>query len=516
MSAPLLTCELTDDGHFRPRPPVPSAMLARFPGLARPGVDVNELFPFIAHFAEEADAVWQGDTPASLRSEPWDEVDAQGNACALEAIAVRTLREKALLIGFADGGGASTREVLQAARAHALALERLRKAHESLRTLADGAPVMIWMTDARGSLVHVNRTWCEFTGQRADQLADAWGRTVHPDDQLAVRERIARGVREQAPFELEFRMRRADASFCWVLASCTPRHGAAGVFDGHVGCCLDISVRRAAVAVLEQARGELQDQLADRTEQVLETNRLLIDEVRARRQANEQLLAQRAELRRLAERLTLAEERERRRIADGLHDHVGQALAVAKLHLGMLLADVPPAVAERVSFVRSLVEEGIEHTRSLTFDLAPHALHELGLVAALESLAADTLARYGLTATCHDDGVDKPVSEATRTILFLAVRELVHNVAKHAQARNVRIVTRREDTRLRIDVEDDGVGFVVAVDDDRQVGGGYGLLNVRERVEHLGGGVAIDSAPGRGTRVVLTGPIDESRLEERA
>ncbi len=509
MPASLLTCELTDDGRLRPQPPVPPAMLARFPALTEPEVDLVALFPFVAHFAEEAEAVWRGSQPASLRSEPWDEVDAQGKPCALEATAVRTAHDRALLIGFADSAAVPMRDILQSARNHALALERLRKAHALFRTLADGAPVMIWLTDGNGALVHVNRTWCEFTGKPGSPLTHAWSETVHPDDLRALRDGVAAGVHNEQAFELEFRLRRADGSFCWVLASCTPRRDGADAFDGHVGCCIDISASKDAAAVLERARHDLQGQLADRTDQVLETNRLLVDEVRARRAAHDQLLMQRAELRQLAERLTLAEERERRRIADGLHDHVGQALAVAKLHLGMLLDDVPTAARERVTFVRSLIEDSIAHTRSLTFDLAPPALHELGLVAALESLAADARTRYGLVATCHDDGTDKPVTEATRTILFLAARELVHNVAKHARAQSIRLGARRDGARIYLDVEDDGVGFVVSDDNTRGAAGGYGLLNVRERVEHLGGAVVIASQPGRGTRVVVSAPIDE-------
>lgn len=349
MPAPLLTCELTREGRLRLLPPVPPAMLARFPALATPAVDIVGLFPFVAHFAEEAESVWRGSEPASLRSEPWDEVDADGEPCTLEATAVRTEHDRTLLIGLADSAAVPIRDILQAAR--------------------------------------------------------------------------------------------------------------------------------------------------DRTEQVVETNRLL---------------------RRLAERLTLAEERERRRIADGLHDHIGQALAVAKMHLGMLLDDVQPDLRERIGFVRSLIEDSVDHTRTLTFELAPPALHELGLVAALESLAADARRRYGLAAACHDDGSDKPVPEATRTILFLAARELVHNVAKHADARSVRIHVRQHDGQIHVEVEDDGVGFVVGDGGSRQIGGGYGLLNVRERVEHLGGEVVIASRPGQGTRVVVSAPLDAAPIQEPA
>lgn len=228
-----------------------------------------------------------------------------------------------------------------------------------------------------------------------------------------------------------------------------------------------------------------------------------------RKRAEEKVRSREEQLRALASQLALAEERERRRIAAGLHDDVAQILATAGMKL-QALQKTPPAknLAAPLSEISGLVKQALADTRALTFDLSPPILYELGLEAACEWLAEKTQARHGITVAVEDDGNPKPLGEDIGIILFRAVRELLHNVAKHAQAQNARITIHRDGSNIRVRVADDGVGFdPTEPDPNPNINGGFGLFDLRERLDYFGGRLDIDSGLGRGTRVTLVAPL---------
>ena len=238
----------------------------------------------------------------------------------------------------------------------------------------------------------------------------------------------------------------------------------------------------------------------------------MVENIQDRKSSEEQLLAYQEQLQSLASELSLSEERERRRIATNLHDRIGQSLAFARLTLASLSQQAP------IKAVRELIEQAIVDTRSLTFELSPPVLYELGLVPALEWLAHKIQQEHGIQTKFHDDGQPKPMDEKFGVVLFQAVRELLVNVVKHAQATHARVLLRREADALRIIVEDDGVGFEVSnVTVKPDAIRTFGLFNIRERVEYLGGRVKIRSEPGSGTRVTLMAPlkVDETRQGEK-
>lgn len=210
----------------------------------------------------------------------------------------------------------------------------------------------------------------------------------------------------------------------------------------------------------------------------------------------------------LAAELELAEERERKRIASGLHDQVGQLLGVAKIKLGEALAAKPaPEVAGPVSESRRLLDQAIREIRALTFEMSSPALLELGLEAALADLAERLEERHHIP--CRFKRSLRPVTlpEELAALLHSIVRELLWNVVKHASARRAAVAIGRHRDGVRIEVRDDGVGFDPArVFDRPDPTGGLGLLGARTRLEVLGGAIDIDSATGRGTKIVLTVP----------
>jgi signal transduction histidine kinase len=205
-----------------------------------------------------------------------------------------------------------------------------------------------------------------------------------------------------------------------------------------------------------------------------------------------------------------AVEDERRRIAGVLHDEIGQALAAVRMTLCELRAsEASVARAGHLDRLRTLVEQSIEVTRSLTFQLSPQILYDLGLAAALQALVEQTGRDHGYRFSCTLGKGWSPPAEDAGVALYRAVRELLHNVTKHARATRVHLALGGTGDEIWISLDDDGVGFAAT---GRTAGGrGQGLFQVRERMDRLGGGFVIDSAPGRGTHARLTLPCGERK-----
>jgi PAS domain S-box-containing protein len=202
----------------------------------------------------------------------------------------------------------------------------------------------------------------------------------------------------------------------------------------------------------------------------------------------------------------LTEERERRKLAVELHDGLGQLLALISVKLGMLRnvildSKLTPQIRELENFL----SEAHALTSSLSFQLSPPILHDVGIVPAAEWLADDIEKRFNLVVSVQDDGQPKPLDEATRITLFRGLSELLVNVARHAQVNSAIVNLWREGDVVGVCVEDQGIGFVADESSD-----GYGLLSIRERLNHLGGSVQIESEPGMGSRIILVGPIARS------
>jgi PAS domain S-box-containing protein len=222
----------------------------------------------------------------------------------------------------------------------------------------------------------------------------------------------------------------------------------------------------------------------------------LARDITARKRAEQQL-------RSLASQLSLAEERERRRIAGQLHDRIGQALALAKIQLGHVRrARMSAHARSHLEQALGLIEQTIADARSLTFELSPPILYELGFEPAVEWLAEQVARQYEVQIDVQDDGRRPAIPDDLRIVLFQAFRELLINAAKHAQAGLIRVATAHEERHIRLEIADDGIGFdPAAVERTRH---GFGLFSIGERLASLGGRLEIESSPGKGSRLVLT------------
>ena len=210
-----------------------------------------------------------------------------------------------------------------------------------------------------------------------------------------------------------------------------------------------------------------------------------------------------SQLRDMAQQSALAESRERRRLAEDLHDGLGQILALAKVKLGMLRAGRRTATSNPgIEEIEQLLSEAHEAATSLTFQLSSPVLHDLGLVAGAQWLAEDVGRRFGICVEIEDDGEPKPLAEEVQLTLFRSLRELLINVAKHAKSGEAHVRIWRKAGFIHITVEDEGVGF-----DPDSTRHGFGLFSALQRLQHVGGGLRIESVPGDGTRIHMSAPI---------
>jgi len=233
------------------------------------------------------------------------------------------------------------------------------------------------------------------------------------------------------------------------------------------------------------------------------------EEIAERKRAEKALFNSHEKLRSLASELSLAEERLRHHVAIDVHDHIAQNLAFAKMKLGALRGSISSSsLAGTMDEVLKLVDETIQNTRALISELGSPILYELGFVPAVEWLTQEAQRQHGIGVDFQDDGQPKLLSEDVRVLLFQAARELLVNIAKHAKAPNAKVSITRDDNQVRVDVEDDGVGF-----DSAEIGPSvdttsrFGLFSIRVRLEPLGGHMEVDSKPSHGTRVTLMAPL---------
>ncbi|MBU2548718.1 MAG: PAS domain S-box protein [Proteobacteria bacterium] len=239
---------------------------------------------------------------------------------------------------------------------------------------------------------------------------------------------------------------------------------------------------------------------------------LVIRDITQHKRAEAALLSYQQQLRHLASECSLSEEKARRRIATELHDRIGTSLSLAKIQLESFIKGcAEQQLVREIDKVHDLIEGALTHTRSLTLELSPPVLYELGLKEAIAWLADQVKLNYGLEVISEINEDCRHLDDDIRGVVFRAVRELLINVVKHANADRAFVSMRRRGQKFEIEVEDRGIGFspFEAAPGVRQ-GGGFGLFSIKERLGHLGGGMEIDSLPGLGTRVILTAPFGEA------
>lgn len=241
-------------------------------------------------------------------------------------------------------------------------------------------------------------------------------------------------------------------------------------------------------------------------EDLKQTNSRLNYEIRERKSYEEKLQSQRTRLRQLTYKLLLTEERERRRLASDLHDHISQNLALCQLKLSMLRSSwtaVNTAQAGEINEIEDKLAEIIQETRTLTFEISPPILYELGLKPALEWLLENTFRENDIDTLLEGYLEEDRLDNSLSILIFRTVRELLHNIIKHANASKTTVRLFQGANFFEICITDNGIGF----DPEKQYKSiGFGLFSIRERFSSIGGEFTVLSESGAGTRAILRVP----------
>jgi PAS domain S-box-containing protein len=371
--------------------------------------------------------------------------------------------------------------------------EALRESEMRFRTIADSAPVPIWMNGLHGC-EFVNQAYLEFIGAHRQSEVERydWARYIHDDDRKAYLALYLDAMRDRAPFDVQCRFRRFDGQYRWMRSVGRPRLTAKGELVGYVGASIDITDIREAQDQLQRWSQELEQAVRVKTSELLDSQE---------------------RLRALAIEVGLAEQRERKRIATELHDHLQQMLVFCKLKLGQgkHRAAVLPGFADLIKQVDDVLTEALTYSRTLVAELCPPVLREFGLAAALKWLG-DHMTQRQLRVSVEVDQDDLPIPEEQAVLVFQSVRELLINVAKHSGTKQAGVRMRRDSSGLRIEVCDSGVGFDLGVVRPRDGAQPlkFGLFSIRERMKAFGGSLEIFTAPGKGTSALLVLPLEEA------
>ena len=243
-------------------------------------------------------------------------------------------------------------------------------------------------------------------------------------------------------------------------------------------------------------------------QQVATLDAELLVERHARAQAERALAKAQQALGRLARQQEGVREAERQRIGRDIHDDLGQHLLALKIDLSLLHVSTTgahPLITEKVAGMVAGLDQTIDSLRAVINDLRPAALHA-GLRAAIAAQLAELTRMHGIGHSLHCDqaAFDAAPDREREAMLFRIVQESLANVARHAHASAVEVDLQRCGAILSLSIRDNGVGMP-----PEPPGHGKGLDGIRERAAAIGGRLAIDSAPGKGTVLRLTFPMEQ-------
>lgn len=335
-------------------------------------------------------------------------------------------------------------------------------------------------------------------------------RRAHQD---GIRQVAATGKSRIAGKMVECAGLRKDGGEFFVELSVATWQTKEGAFFG--GICRDITERKRVEEALRQAHDELEKRVEERTVELLGVNRQLQQEIQERKNKEEELRESESRLRLLSSQILTAQETERRRISRELHDELGQSLTVMKLRVSFIEKELQKnqvKVREECKKTLEYLNQIMENVRRLSRELSPSILEDLGLTAALRWLINNFIKNNEMQIAFDITEIDHLFSRNEQMSIYRILQEALTNIAKHAQAKNIKVMIEKEEDGILIRVEDDGKGF-----DPRKAlmkdaaERGWGLATMEERARMLGGSLDLWSQGGKGTQINLLIPLEKGR-----
>lgn len=367
--------------------------------------------------------------------------------------------------------------------------DEVRRSAEWTRQVIEAVPSVIFTATPDGSIDYVSSQMERRFGVPGRKFlgAEGWQSFVHPDDRDNVVARWQAALKSNERFQGRYRIYFGDDTWRWVLEAADPVTDDNGELRQWVGTLTDVDALAVAEHSLFEANAELKRNVDERTQQV----------------------------RALAATLTMAEEAERRRVGEMLHDNLQQQLYGLQLLVGFAHDDAATErtveAMQRLDEARDRLNEALATTRNLSIELSPPWRSGDSLGEALASLKPQMRELHGLDFELKELARIE-ASESVRATLYRMVRELLFNVAKHADVDRAVVEVDGDEDQVVVRVHDSGEGFEeqVLADHSRT---GLGLVGIRERIRLLGGSFALKTAPGGGTQVEVTLPLNGASAE---
>lgn len=338
----------------------------------------------------------------------------------------------------------------------------LRESEKRFRVMANTTPSLVWMSDKDGNIIYVNDSRLEFTGHDPKTgLEDTWTAFVYLDDLPSVLAQNAKALEKRERFSKEYRLRRRDGVYRWMLDVAAPRINGDGKFAGFIGSASDITDQKMAQEALEKLGG----------------------------------------------RLIEAQEQERTRIARELHDDICQRLSLLSLELQQTYQfsnEKDSGMKERMFEIQQRCSEVAGDVQALSHQLHSSKLDYLGLVAALRSFCREYSQQHKVNLEFEDENIPNPLPRDISLCLFRVAQEALSNAVKYSRARRVCVTLRGMANQIQLEISDAGVGFDLEEAKQRT---GLGLLSMQERVHMVNGAFSIQSKHNYGTRIVATVPL---------
>lgn len=272
--------------------------------------------------------------------------------------------------------------------------------------------------------------------------------------------------------DFEFQCTSKSGKDKWLMLSGFPIYDDNGMFAGYRGMTQDITKRKHADKILQDS--------------LIKINKY------------------QRELKIVNSKLILSEEKERRRIAGYLHDGIGQLLSIAHINLSSLAGkNLPVDIYKIIQDSSDYINEAINQSRSLTYDLSPPILYELGLVAAIRWKLDSISSKHGIKTMLNCTIKQLNLTNDTRILIYRIISELLLNAIKHANASRIDVTITKDKIFHHFSVSDDGNGF------EKSSGGkkrGYGLFSIHEKIDSMKGTINITSSPKIGTTVHIKIP----------
>lgn len=337
----------------------------------------------------------------------------------------------------------------------------LQESETRFRLVANTAPVMIWMAGADKLCNYCNQSWLDFVGRPLEaELGNGWAEGVHPEDLARLVETYTEAFDRAEPFQVEYRFRRHDGEYRWVLGSGVPRLNTDGSFAGYIGSCIDITDRKLAADMFSS----------------------------------------------LSQRLLEAQEEERAWIARELHDDVNQRVALMAISLDALNNDVTGSgkVKNQIAVIAEQLKELGVDIQALSHRLHNSKLEQLGLKAAAASFCREFSEAQHVQVDFQAENVPTEVSEEISITLFRILQEALQNAIKHSGSRRFQVTLSAKPDEIELTVRDSGVGFTPGA---AREGKGIGLLSMQERLKLVEGRLSVDSLPRQGTTIKASVPL---------